>query len=361
VYSVHGLEIGIAANYPGDKGIDKDAAVVFSENFERSSVSEVAEHWTSISDDEGMSLVEDVSSSSSGKKSILFTSINGTRSGGRLYQRFSPGFDQLYLRYYVKYASDPTYYHHSGGTITGCSQPGSTCGGNAGEKPDGTYFHAGFEPNYEFDQPASGLRMDFYVYWMGMREGSSGSYWGNTFVQDPKVKVDFEQWNCIEIMLKINNPASGSNGELAAWLNGEKIIHLGPGYPKGAWFSGNDFLRDSTGTPFEGFQWRNIENLKTNIIKIQHYVEDGEEPEGHLGKLWFDDLVVATQYIGPVFPTTPNITVGPSLHPFKNRNPAIRKLIGKGSSLKIIIEKHSPRGSVEYYSLCGDRMHWPYR
>ena len=39
-------------------------------------------------------------------------------------------------------------------------------------------------------------------------------------------------------------------------IDGQKIIHLGPGYPKGNWGPGV-WTPDSSGTPFEGFQWRN--------------------------------------------------------------------------------------------------------
>ena len=357
VVPAKGEEIGIAAKYPGDKGIGQDSSVVFYENFEGNSVADVVKRWTSVSDDDRMSLLSDVPPSSSGKKSIQFTSINGETSGGRLYQRFSPGYDQLYMRYYVKYASKPTYYHHSGGQLAGCSQPTGTCGGNAGIKPGGNYFNMGFEPNYEFDQPATGIRMDFYVYWMNMRVGSSGSYWGNTFVHDPKVKVDYETWNCIETMLKINNPVTSSNGELAVWLNGVKINHYGPGYPKGGWTSGNDFVPDSSGTPFEGFQWRDVESLKITLMKIEHYVEDGEEEAGFVGKLGFDDLVIATKYIGPISLKTGKSGFKPSVKPFKQSAPQFRKSVGKGNSFNLMIEKFSDKGLVEYFSLKGDRIY----
>ena len=54
------------------------------------------------------------------------------------------------------------------------------------------------------------------------------------------------------------------------------------------------------GEPFEGFQWRKDANLKLNCLCLLQYTPSA--PEGHEGKVYFDDVVVATDYIGPRAP-----------------------------------------------------------
>ena len=51
------------------------------------------------------------------------------------------------------------------------------------------------------------------------------------------------------------------------------------------------------GAPFEGFKWRTVPELKANCVWLYVYTE---KPEGHRMKVWFDDVVLATEYIGPI-------------------------------------------------------------
>jgi len=220
------------------------------------------------------------------------------------------------------------------------------------------YFSTAVEPNYEYNQPATGLKLDFYTYWMGMRQGASGSWYGNTFVHDPNVKVDYASWTCVEVMLKINNPVVSKNGEQAFWLNGKKTADLGLGFPKGNWIGGNDFQPDSAGTPFDGFQWRSIDTLKINLVKIQHYVEAGEEPQGYLGECWFDDIVCATSYIGPI--STIN-RVLPSQLTLKHHSPVKTVLLNTiecGGVPELIVSINNHAGHSDYYTLTGDKTNY---
>ena len=50
----------IASQYPGDKGIDQDPAVIFWENFDSASLDAVAKRWESIQDKSALSLSSDV-------------------------------------------------------------------------------------------------------------------------------------------------------------------------------------------------------------------------------------------------------------------------------------------------------------
>ena len=52
------------------------------------------------------------------------------------------------------------------------------------------------------------------------------------------------------------------------------------------------------GLTFEGFRWRSDERLKLNFLWVLLYVT--KAPPEHASKVWFDDIVVASQYIGPL-------------------------------------------------------------
>lgn len=291
-------EAGIANKYIGDKGIENDPDVIFAENFEAGTVTDIVTHWTDSQNTAGMSLVSDVPSGSSGTRSLQMTSIGGTNTGGYLYKKLSTGYDHIYFRFYIKYASGGTY-HHTGGRLGGYNPPTNWPQGGAGIKPTGSdRFSIAAEPNGDFPYTTDGSpRFDFYIYWMNMRNSSDGKYWGNDFINDPNIMTVFDKWVCVEVMVKLNNPLSSYNGELAMWIDGKKIIHLGEGFPNGKW-AWDSFFPDSSGTPFEGFQWRNVEELKINWVELIHYVT--QDSTGYVGRAWFDDVVVATKYIGPI-------------------------------------------------------------
>jgi hypothetical protein len=294
---------GIAKKYLRDTGIENDPDVVVAEMFEATDINNVVSRWTSAGNPVGMSLVSDIPSQSGGSKSLLMTSIGGTNSGGQLYRKLIPGHDQLYLRYYVKYSSSGTY-HHTGGWIGGYNPLTDWPQGGAGDRPVGNdRFSIGPEPGI------IPLRFDMYTYWMGMRPSPTGEYWGNTFIQDPSVAIIADRWTCIEVMVKMNNPLSASNGELALWIDGTQIIHLREGAPRGRW-NANMFFPDATGSPFEGFQWRNASQLNLNWVWLLYYTTGN--PIGLIGKVWFDHVVLAKRYIGPINTQAVGDTIPPA-------------------------------------------------
>lgn len=134
-------EKGIASQYPGDEGIGGDARVVFIENFEEGSVEVVKGRW----EDRGgeMSLAADVPSESSGRNSLLMTHVGGKGTGSMLWRRISNksggwGYDQLFLRTYVKFAPDCNDIHHFGCSLGGRNPVGPKWPiGKAGIQPTG--------------------------------------------------------------------------------------------------------------------------------------------------------------------------------------------------------------------------------
>ncbi|MBN2315480.1 MAG: hypothetical protein JXM79_16240 [Sedimentisphaerales bacterium] len=238
-----------------------------------------------------MSLSTDTPEASGGKHSLLMTHIGGQGTGGHLYRRLSPGYEQLYVRFYVKFAPDCYPIHHFF-HVGGYNPPTPWPQGGAGIRPTGhERFSTGIEPHGEK------WRWDFYSYWMGMRSSPDKKSWGHDFINDENLKVERGQWTCIELMMKMNDPITETNGEMALWIDGRIISHLGKGFPKGKWIW-DSFYPNPNGAPFEGFQWRNDQNLNLNYLWVLLYIT--KTPPGHISKVWFDDIVVARKYIGPI-------------------------------------------------------------
>jgi hypothetical protein len=145
-----------------------------------------------------------------------------------------------------------------------------------------------------------------------------GQTWGNSFIRDDDLAVQKGRWICIEHMIQMND-VGDSNGEQALWIDGRRVSHLGKGFPKGLWtydkFTPNrggrgvrwnhqtggpkDLDVPAGGAPFEGFRWRTDPELNVNFVWLYVYTQ---KPEGHRIRAWFDDVVLATEYIGPIQP-----------------------------------------------------------
>jgi hypothetical protein len=306
---------GIASEYPGDRGLESDRRVVFVENFEGDSLEEIWKNWETVSDKPGQSLTGEVPPGSSGKSSLLMDRTAGP--GPQLFRRIKNksggwGYDRLFARYYVKFDPECGEIHHFGTCLGGNNPPTAWPSVRAGQPTDGAKsFWSGIEP---FGRKWT---WDFYTYWCEMRGSPPrGQAWGNSFIHDPDLKVEKGRWICIEQMIQMND-VGDSNGEQALWIDGKLVSHLGKGFPKGLWTydkfvpgKGGQGIRWSRekngserfevpegGAPFEGFRWRTVQELNVNSLWLYVYTE---KPKGHRMRVWFDDVVLATDYIGPI-------------------------------------------------------------
>ncbi len=275
---------GIAASYPGDAGIEGHPDVVFVERFDEATMPTLFGRWTDVLNGSLMSIGADAPAGSPVGKSLTIPWSAGN-TGGHLYRQLTQGVsDTLYVRYYVKHPA-VNNYQHSGIWMGGSNPPIGWPNPQAGTRPAGSdRFSAAAEQN--------GMnRFDHYNYWMGMRQSNDGMYWGNHLLNDPNVQASGGQWMCVEQMVKLNTPVTASNGEHAIWVNGVKVSHLGQGFPNGSW-SGGIFTQHASGSPFEGFQWRNSSNLNLNWIWLQVYASSGS------GSFKYAHVVAAKSYIG---------------------------------------------------------------
>lgn len=291
---------GIASKYPGDAGIEDDPAVIFVEQFDESNLDELFDNWEEAKNKGNISFSSDSPSGCANNQSMKVHHVGEQDTGAHLYRRLLPGYDQLYVRFYVKFDPDCGKIHHFfhfGGYNPSTPWPQ----GGAGEQPNGDErVTTGVEPF------GDSWRWDFYSYWMEMRDCPTGDHWGNDFINDSELAVELGEWTCCELMMKMNDPVTAHNGEMTFWINGQLwstdgqiVSHLEQGSPKGAWVW-DSWIPDPEGELFEGFRWRMDEDLKINFLWLLVYITD--TPTGYVSECWYDQVVVATEYIGPIHP-----------------------------------------------------------
>lgn len=306
---------GLASKYPGDLGLENAPGVVQVETFEQKKIAALTAAWEAVQSEKEMTFSPDVPKGSGGKQSLLMDRQSGP--GGSLYRRIKNGrggfgYDQLFVRYYVKFSEDCGELHHFGPCLGGNLPATPWPSVKAGFPTDGAKsFWSGIEPY------GKSWTWDYYTYWCEM--GGSpprGQTWGNSFIRDESLKVEKGKWICLEQMIKMND-VGDTNGEQALWIDGKLVSHLGKGFPKGKWVfdkfqpgEGGESVRwnqkkndreyakvPGGGAPFEGFRWRTVPELNVNYLWLYVYTE---KPEGHRIRVWFDHVVVATEYIGPL-------------------------------------------------------------
>lgn len=284
---------GIAQRYPHDAGIEKDPSILYVEKFDDSLVA-IHSRYNDVYNREGMSLDPDVPPGSAGPYSLKMTNIGGKNTGGHLYKSFPEGFgNEVYIRYYVKYPSLSKGYIHHQGIWFGGYQPASVypdpragiCG--LGDKRIAIAY-----------EPVNGL-MGTYLYWGDMQSAPDGHCWGTDMINSSRTAkpVEWDQWTCVEIMIRLNDPVSDYNGELRVWQNGVQTGYWGPGFPKGTSTYGR-FTENETAAPFKGFRWRTDPALKITYVWIEFY--DDTSPAGESHHIKYDHLVMSKKYIGPI-------------------------------------------------------------
>lgn len=300
---------GLASKYSRDAGLSKESAVLLVENFEFGDIPDLAKRWSDVSNESGKVLAwnADQPAASGGKRSLQMTSTLGENTGGHLYTRLAREVETVFARFYVKFDDDAQYVHHFvhlGGYRPATNYPQ----GGAGERPKGDdRFTVGIEPHGDYGKFAPPGAWTFYAYWPEMKISTGNRYWGNAIPPVKPAVIPRDRWQCVEVMLKTNSKPELSDGELALWLDGKLVNHVKTRTPRSEW-SGMGFhpLAEGTerATPFEGFRWRTHPELKVNFFWLLFYVTENAGRQnrvtpGKENRVWFDDIVVATEYIGP--------------------------------------------------------------
>lgn len=261
---------GLAAQYPGDEGLERDPRVLFVEDFETGSVAEIGQRWGNIRLPENISLSDERHAASPGVRSLRI------RNNGHLFTH-TRGVDTMFARFYVKFHERIGYIHHFVHLVADRT-PEPWPKGGAGETPPGdAKFSTGIEPTGVWGKyPPPGI-WNFYTYWHEMK-----TKWGSVFTgkEEP---IEPGRWYCVEVMLRANSTPEKVDGVQAFWINGALC----------GWF--------------DGFRWRTTDKLKINSFWLLFYNTDqparhnkDPHPETRQMEVWFDDIVLATEYIGPV-------------------------------------------------------------
>jgi hypothetical protein len=94
---------------------------------------------------------------------------------------------------------------------------------------------------------------------------------GPAFVRRPDIVPERGRWYCFELMVQMNTPGQ-RDGRVAFWVDGR--------------LAGD----------FPNLRFRTVESLKINRVSIMIYESRSDGPR----RVWIDDVVVATSYIGPL-------------------------------------------------------------
>jgi hypothetical protein len=296
---------GLSAQYPGDLNIAKDPSVVWTENFEEGTVDALVARYDDHKAD-GIALDADVPAATSGKASGKLTASGAGPNAVDFFKLLSPGYDELFVRYYAKYEANVAW-HHTGVWIGGYNPASRWPNPQAGLKPHGDdRFSVSIEPIEQGAAP----RMDFYNYWMKMHSWmdnpmGSTAYYGNALIHEPNLSAK-PQWQCIEIHIKVNTSASsGAGAELGVWVDDRSIIQFTDSSPLGYWIKDKFCPSATTASECTDYkpsnptlvpldlQVRSTTDLKLNAFWPQNYITDAGS-----GSVWYDDMVVATRRVG---------------------------------------------------------------
>ena len=249
---------GLASQYTGDQGLASDPSVLYFLDFNDQARtqawygSKAGYGWTG----EGANVL-------AGSGALEIQQTRGTHQPSEIHPWIAET-DIAYVRWYRKWETGYDFTQHKMPGVYAWA-PGQS-GGGAGEVPTG------------YDKYSSKLYVDFsrrprfYTY----HPEQAGIYGDGLLpnLVSPAPTVVADRWYCFEMMIKAND-AGSHNGELKMWIDGELVGH------------------------YQGMRFRDTDTLKINQFTYSAYV-GGTWTAERDQKLWDDQIVVATEYIGPI-------------------------------------------------------------
>ena len=226
------------------------AEVVFADDFESGNL----DRWDddSVMDDpQRLRLSEEAAYR--GRYGVEITALPGSGAGAKLNKWFYPGYDQVHVRWYCRFAEDfdQGNHMHFSHLLANRADHRYWAFGQAGKKPAGDdFFTTGLEPWRDWGQHSAPGEM--------MRSETS-------FVPERGRRY------CMEMMLKANTPGEADGGQ-AFWVEG---VLLGR---------------------FEGIHRGDTLALKINDFWLMLFVHVSER----VNRVYFDEVVISREYIGPL-------------------------------------------------------------
>jgi hypothetical protein len=282
---------GIAASYPGDAGIGDDPDVVYSDDFEGyTDDSQLSDNWdAAVYQQDRVRITTEPDNVFAGGQALeMEVPQQDNELSNAVDRTVSPERDVLFLRYYSKF--EPPY------DVVGSSHNGSMISAHyfvdgqatPGVPADGTNkFLANLE-NWrgEAATPSPGP-LNIYIYHPEQRSqwgdhffptgtvlpNSSEPFdFGPDFVSRPDIVPELDRWYCYEYMVEANTPGA-RDGRITFWLDGV--------------LAGD----------FPNLRLRDVDSLKIDRFGLSFHI--GSNPAGETKK-WYDNVVAATAYIGPM-------------------------------------------------------------
>ena len=283
-------DTGIASRHPGDVGIGADSDVLYADDFE------------SYADDTGLDanwndgvygnvrIATEAANVFAGAKALEFTvPMQDAELSNTVARRVSPEQDVVFLRYYSRY--DPTFdvlgSSHNGGGISahyymsGMATPGVPADGM-------NKFLIEFEAwRGEAADPNPGS-LNVYIYHPAQRDVYGDHFFphgevlpitsipgdfGPDFIPRTNLVPERGRWYSYEVMLLANTPGM-RDGRVAFWVDGVLAAD------------------------FRNLRLRDIASLKIDRFNLSLHI--GSNTAGVTRK-YYDNVVAATSYIGPVF------------------------------------------------------------
>ena len=288
---------GLAARYPDDVGIGSDAAVILADDFESyGSPSELTTKWNHASQGPNVRLSTEPGKFFAGSKALEFTiPQTTTEAGPSVAKNLAPERDVLFVRTYSKFNEgyDAVGSAHAGIDISAhyCC-PGVPANGL-------NKFHVGYEPaRFETSLPSPGplavymyhpLQRDLYgdhFFPTGLVSPFTNTPFdfGPDFVSRPNVTPERGRWYSYELMVQANTPGQ-NDGRIAMWLDGNLIAD------------------------FTNLRLRDVSSLKIDKFDLALYIYRNNLA---VAQKWYDNVVAATWYIGPMVTTGGSIPSPPT-------------------------------------------------
>lgn len=263
---------GLAAAYPGDRGIERDPQVMYAAGFDDGA-------WQPRFAKGGFGEVKVVSEDAAlgfqplAGPALRINLKKGSNYGAdlRINLKDHGGEpDEAYMRYYMRFARDwnPTV---DGGKLPGLAGTYNRAGwgGRRADGSNGWSARGAFAQAFPADHPMRGLtQLQTYAYHADMPT-DYGELW-----PWPGALLERDRWYCVEQHVKLNRPGA-ADGELRVWIDGRLSLHR------------------------KALRFRNTEALHIEAAWLGVY-HGGTATSPHDQHLYIDNVVVARRYIGPM-------------------------------------------------------------
>lgn len=298
--------IGMAAKCPNDIGIAEAPGVIFADDFESwggDGETTPADKWHGIRMNQtsrtravpGNVSAAGVQGSGERVLEIACWHEKGKSQVGGLWLKLGnyshsneglgDGYDQLYVRYYIKFNENYRAVRNHGSNLGGrdVTMKNAAWVGMAGIRDVSTrgYFYSGLQPWGE--RGSRELEMGFYSYHLDKK-----GPWGARYKVRKRIPIRVGTWHSVERHMKLNS-VERSTGK----ANADGLEEL--------WIDGELSIRK------EGLRFRRVPHLRIASFSLETYYHGLPEEFGRTNpiKVYFDNVVIARAYIGPITPKRP--------------------------------------------------------